>query len=88
MRPDKHHHETIKYIGIGTVEYPPVMPNETPFQVAVREATKAIHEDALTHTMEEVVRDHVTGAGLIFRQQHPEIQRRIIRIASVYGLTK
>jgi hypothetical protein len=87
MKTDKHEHETIQYLGIGTVQYPEVREGETPFAVAVRETERTVREEKLIGTAKEIMRDHVQGTGMLFRQQHPEIQARFAHIAKVYGLT-
>ena len=86
MKPDNHHHETIKYLGIGKVEYPNVAEGETPFAVAVREAARTYRQDAGAPSANEIMCDHVQGSGILFRQQPADVRARFTHIAKVYGL--
>lgn len=87
MATDQHYHETIKYMGKGAVDYPSVMPDETPMQVAIREAGRTIRPEALTAPLADLFWDYATGSGMLFRKQHADIQRHIAHVSSIYGLT-
>lgn len=88
MATDKHHHETLRYMGEGKTAYPPVQPHETPMQVAIREAGRTIRTEAIASSIIDLFNDYVNGSGILFRQEHPEVQQCICRLSSIYGLTK
>jgi len=87
MRPDKHQHETLRYLGKGPIQYPDVQDGETPFGVAVREVCRTLRQDALSATPTEIMRDHVGGGGALFHQQPEDVRALFSRVAKVYGLT-